>query len=68
MAYGDIPFRDEYQIRTLDVTFNHNIKTSREFKDLLLKCLQRCPSQRIKLDNILKHPWMKAHNISSLDA
>ena len=68
MAYGDIPFRDEYQIRTLDVTFNHNIKTSREFQDLLLKCLQRCPSQRIKLDNILKHPWMKAHNISSLDA
>ena len=58
MACGDIPFRNQHQICTKDVTFRHNLELSSKFQDLVSKCLQRYPSHRIKLKEILNHRWL----------
>ena len=56
MVCGDIPFESDEQICKAQVTFNTEI--SRECEDLVRSCLRICPDERLKLEDILLHPWM----------
>lgn len=61
-----LPFdsRDEKQIskKTIlqPVTFQHFVwkNVTDEAKDLILKLLVRKPQERIKIDDVLDHPWI----------
>ena len=35
---------------------------SREVRDLILKLLKRNPNERITLNDVRKHPWIKKYN------
>lgn len=41
----------------LDYTAKEWIQISTDAKDLIKKLLKRCPEDRIKIDEALKHPW-----------
>ena len=59
LLHGDIPFQTEEEViswssRNLDQS---RVKLSSECRRLMASCLKREPEERIKLDNILEHPW-----------
>jgi len=57
MVCGDIPFEQDEQICNAEVNFRKDI--SEECKDLVRSCLRIRPSDRIQLEEIQLHPWMK---------
>merc|ERR1712150_32698 len=60
MVCGDIPFEQDEQICNAEVNFRKDI--SEECKDLVRSCLRIRPSDRIQLEAIQSHPWMRLPN------
>lgn len=56
MVCGDIPFENDEQI--CRATPNFNRRVSPECQDLIRKCLNHNPHQRISLEDMLRHPWV----------
>merc|ERR1711962_1261543 len=56
MVCGDIPFEKDEEICNAQVTFKHNV--SKECQNLILRCLKIRPNDRIRLEEILCHPWL----------
>jgi len=56
MVCGDIPFEKDEEICNAEVTFKHNV--SKECQNLILRCLKIRPNDRIRLEEILCHPWL----------
>jgi len=55
MVQGDIPYEQDEQICSGEIRFRKII--TRECQSLILSCLQQRPGDRIKLEDILHHPW-----------
>lgn len=56
MVCGDIPFESDEQICSAQLKFRYRL--SEQCKDLVKACIKVSEEERIKLDDILKHPWM----------
>jgi len=56
MVCGDIPFEQDEHICNAQVNFRKEVTT--ECQDLVKACLRISPTERLKLDEILRHPWM----------
>jgi len=68
MVCGDIPFETDEHICNAKVIFRHTV--SQECQDLVKACLRISPTERVKLEDILLHPWMRKNDnkiISELD-
>ena len=68
MLSGEIPFRMQNLkikeisqiIKTQELTFSNKFDTKgQEVKDIIQCCLQKKPEDRIKLEDLIKHPWFK---------
>ena len=60
MVCGDIPFEKDEQICNAELNFRKNV--SEECRDLVRSCLRIQPADRIQLQSILCHPWMRSYN------
>merc|ERR1711892_94335 len=60
MVCGDIPFEKDEDIVKAEVNFRREV--SQECKDLIASCLTVKQKDRISLESILSHPWLR--NIS----
>ena len=58
MVCGDIPFEKDEHICSAEVSFRKNV--SEECRDLVRACLRVQPTERILLQSILSHPWMRS--------
>jgi len=58
MVCGDIPFEKDEHICSAEVSFRKNV--SEECRDLVRACLRVQPTERIQLQSILSHPWMRS--------
>merc|ERR1712126_531999 len=47
------------EISSGKLIFHNHVKLSAEAKDLIKQCLSVLPHQRISLDKILSHPWLR---------
>ena len=56
MVVGDIPFTTDETICIAQPVFPGHV--SPDCQDLIMRCLQIAPGQRIPLAEIIKHPWM----------
>jgi proto-oncogene serine/threonine-protein kinase Pim-3 len=56
MVCGDIPFEQDEHICNAQVNFRKEV--TMECQDLVKACLRISPNERLKLDEILRHPWM----------
>ena len=54
---GDIPFEKDEEICKAEISFRKEI--SKECKDLILSCLTVKQEDRIGLENMLSHPWLR---------
>ena len=69
MLFGFLPFDDKdnnilfRKILECNLEFPKNIEVSKEAKDLISKILVPNPSKRIKLNEILNHPFLKSGNM-----
>ena len=57
MVCGDIPFEKDEEICKAEIIFRKEV--SNECKDLILSCLTVKQEDRICLENILSHPWLR---------
>ena len=64
MVQGDIPFERDEQIVAAKVEFRR--ATSDPCKDLVRACLRLRPQDRVRLEDILGHPWMMGGSTTSL--
>merc|ERR1711944_282365 len=62
MVCGDIPFETDNQIKKAQVLFKPQLKLSEEVKDLIRQCLTISTSDRINLEGIFNHAWVKVHS------
>lgn len=60
MVCGDIPFETDEQICQAQLRFR--VRLSMECQDLLCKCLKVSAEKRIRLEEILNHPWLRQPN------
>lgn len=59
MVCGDIPFETDAQIKRANLTFpSRPCQISEECEDLIRRCLEPNQVDRIKLEEILNHPWI----------
>ena len=64
MVCGDIPFEKDEEICKAAISFR--VEVSKECKDLILSCLTVKQEDRICLENILSHPWLRNLSEDSL--
>ena len=64
MVCGDIPFEADEHICNAEVNFRKEI--SPECQELVRACLRVSPTERLKLEEILVHPWMVERTKSNL--
>ena len=57
MVCGDIPYETDEQICSAEVMFRREL--SPECQDLIRSCLRLNTEERIGLDKILRHPWLR---------
>jgi len=55
---GDIPFESDAQIKRAQLYWRPELNLSHDLKDLISRCLAVSQEERIKLNDILSHPWM----------
>ena len=67
MVCGDIPFESDAQIKRAELIWRPELRLSHEVKDLISRCLSVSQEERIKLDEILTHPWMTRSQSQPLD-
>lgn len=64
MVCGDIPFEQDDQIVRATVNFvtrsPGRLRLSPQCEDLILRCLEYRPSDRLSLEQILAHPWLNS--------
>eukprot|EP00951_Prasinocladus_malaysianus_P005623 scaffold39667_cov45-Prasinocladus_malaysianus.AAC.1 len=71
LATKEMPFRSDSiiglyaAIASDPLPARNDLKTppSPELYELLKQMLSKDPSRRIKLDEVLNHPWFKAHSL-----
>jgi len=56
MVCGDIPFEKDSEICNAELSFRNNVST--QCQDLVRSCLKIRPKDRIRIDQILDHPWL----------
>jgi len=56
MVCGDVPFEQDEEIMQASIHFRTRV--SHDCQDLIQKCLQIHPSDRLRLEDILQHAWM----------
>merc|ERR1711982_51182 len=66
MLCGDIPYATDREISSGKLIFHNHVKLSAEAKDLIKQCLSVLPYQRISLDKILSHSWLRDISSSKL--
>merc|ERR1712227_340711 len=66
MLCGDIPYTTDKEISSGKLIFHNHVKLSAEAKDLIKQCLSVLPYQRISLDKILSHSWLRDVSSSKL--
>lgn len=57
MVCGDIPFETDEQICRAELRFR--VRLSLECQDIIRRCLKVSAEKRIRLEDILNHPWLK---------
>ncbi len=57
MLCGDVPFESDDQIRDGELHWKADVKLSPKAKDLIRLCLNPNPDKRIKLADMMSHPW-----------
>ena len=62
MIYGDVPFDMEDEIVYAPITFNPEISATPALRHLIRRCLTKDPEDRITLEGISEHPWLKITN------
>merc|ERR1711892_483738 len=60
MVCGDIPFESDDEICAGRLVWFKQLNLSSQVKDLISGCLAIQPGKRITLDQIQKHPWVRA--------
>ena len=58
MVCGDIPFENDQQIVSSNLTWFRHLELSDELKHLVTLCLCKEESKRITLKSVEKHPWL----------
>jgi serine/threonine protein kinase len=56
MVCGDIPFERDEQIVTAEIKFRTRL--THECQDLIKSCLRIRPGDRLRIEELLNHPWM----------
>ena len=59
MTTGDVPFKSDRQTKKAEIKFKENLKLSEELIDLIKKCLTVSTLDRITLNDIAEHCWLK---------
>jgi serine/threonine protein kinase len=59
MTTGDVPFKSDRQIKKANIKFEEKLKLSQELIDLIRKCLTVSTLDRITLNGIAEHCWLK---------
>ena len=62
MVCGDIPYENDHQIKRAQVLFKPALGLSDEVKDLIRSCLTVSTTDRISVNTIGNHPWIKKNN------
>ena len=57
LVQGDIPFNSDQDIFSGNLIFRTEI--SQQCKDLIRACLTVCPWERVGLDQVVHHPWLR---------
>ena len=69
MLSGTLPFRaysiKDMEKKVLKGEFDEIKNISKEANDLIKKMLQSDPEKRIKIEDILNHPWLKYENVDN---
>jgi serine/threonine protein kinase len=60
MLFGNVPFLSKKEIIQSKYQIPTDIEIPILCKDLLGRCLQNNPLQRIKFDQLIYHPWLKS--------
>jgi [calcium/calmodulin-dependent protein kinase] kinase len=62
MVYGSVPFKasnmNELHTIIRDAKFTLEPEVSKDVRDLLKRMLEKNPEKRIKVPDILNHPWL----------
>jgi len=66
MVVGDIPFENDAQIKKAALVHPSFHKLSHHLRDLISCCLTVREDERIKLQEILEHPWISGGNLGIL--
>ena len=64
ILFGDIPFQSEDQVLSWSgrLLASRGRDVSPECAQLLSACLRRDPGTRIRLEDMLRHPWLNARD------
>merc|ERR1711976_330992 len=60
MVCGDIPFETDSQIKRANVLFRPELKLGSDVQELIKMCLKINQSERIRLRDLMNHPWMQS--------
>ena len=70
LAFGHIPFEKASMLDLYESIKNDEVDIpddcNLDLRDLLLKLLEKDPTQRIEMDEIREHPWVTGHGTDKL--
>merc|ERR1712080_265730 len=66
MVCGDIPFETDAQIKLAHLTFRPELRLSNEVIDIIKRCLTVSQNERITLDQLKQHSWIKEKDSENL--
>jgi proto-oncogene serine/threonine-protein kinase Pim-2 len=66
MLYGDVPFKNDQKIREGHLIWKEEVSISAAAKDVIVRCLEPDPGQRITLHELSQHNWLvEATNVKN---